>query len=145
LLLSLKLTPTAATATTTTTTLLFNSWMKIPLHAGRTLKVREGDGRVSLMEVREISVGHLLTYFATRGRIRKRNQYVIIGLKWLKSGYKVCFRAVFLKLFFVCFFACVIITLSGPAADHSPPSRAKVRNEWRYTSTPLRLHGVVLS
>jgi hypothetical protein len=31
-------------------------------------------------------------------------------------------------------------------ADHSPPSSAKVRNAWSYTSTPpLRLHGVVLS
>jgi hypothetical protein len=30
-------------------------------------------------------------------------------------------------------------------ADHSPPSNAKVKNVWRYTSTPPRLHGMVLS
>jgi hypothetical protein len=31
-------------------------------------------------------------------------------------------------------------------ADHSPPTSAKVKNSWSYTSTPpLRLHGVVLS
>jgi hypothetical protein len=30
-------------------------------------------------------------------------------------------------------------------ADHSPPSRAEVKNEWSYTATPLiRLSGVVL-
>jgi len=29
-------------------------------------------------------------------------------------------------------------------ADHSPPSIAKVKNAWSYTSTsPVRLHGVV--
>jgi len=29
-------------------------------------------------------------------------------------------------------------------ADHSPPSSAKVKNDWSYTSTPpRRLHGVV--
>jgi hypothetical protein len=34
----------------------------------------------------------------------------------------------------------------GHEADHSPPSRAKVRNAQSYTSTqPLCLHGVVLS
>jgi hypothetical protein len=34
----------------------------------------------------------------------------------------------------------------GRDADHSPPSSAKVKNAWRYTSTsPIRLHGVVLS
>jgi hypothetical protein len=31
-------------------------------------------------------------------------------------------------------------------ADHSPPSSAKVKNAWSYTSiSPIRLHGVVLS
>jgi len=31
-------------------------------------------------------------------------------------------------------------------ADHSPPSSAKVKNEWIYTSTPpTRLHGVALN
>jgi hypothetical protein len=31
-------------------------------------------------------------------------------------------------------------------ADHSPPSSAEVKNAWSYTSTtPVRLHGVVLS
>jgi hypothetical protein len=30
-------------------------------------------------------------------------------------------------------------------ADHSPPSSAKVKNAWSYTSiTPIRLNGVVL-
>jgi hypothetical protein len=34
----------------------------------------------------------------------------------------------------------------GREADHSPPSSAKVKNAWSYTSTPpIRLHGVVLS
>jgi hypothetical protein len=35
----------------------------------------------------------------------------------------------------------------GREADHSPPFSAEVKNEWRYTSTPLYqcLHGVVLS
>jgi hypothetical protein len=34
----------------------------------------------------------------------------------------------------------------GHEADHSPPSSAKVKNAWSYTSTPpIRLHGVVLS
>jgi hypothetical protein len=34
----------------------------------------------------------------------------------------------------------------GHEADHSPPSSAKVKNVWSYTSTsPIRLHGVVLS
>jgi hypothetical protein len=34
----------------------------------------------------------------------------------------------------------------GHEADHSPPSSAKVKNAWSYTSTPpVRLHGVVLS
>jgi hypothetical protein len=31
----------------------------------------------------------------------------------------------------------------GREADHSPPSRAEVKNAWSYTSTPpIRLHGV---
>jgi hypothetical protein len=31
-------------------------------------------------------------------------------------------------------------------ADHSPPSSTRVKNAWRYTSTPpIRIHGVVLS
>jgi hypothetical protein len=30
-------------------------------------------------------------------------------------------------------------------ADHSPPSRAQVKNEWSYNSAPpIRLHGAVL-
>jgi hypothetical protein len=30
-------------------------------------------------------------------------------------------------------------------ADHSPPSSAKVKNPWSYTSTsPIHLHGLVL-
>jgi hypothetical protein len=34
----------------------------------------------------------------------------------------------------------------GCEADHSPPSTAKVKNAWSYTSTPpIHLHGVVLS
>jgi hypothetical protein len=34
----------------------------------------------------------------------------------------------------------------GHEADHSPPSSAKVKNVWSYTSTPpVHLHGVVLS
>jgi hypothetical protein len=33
----------------------------------------------------------------------------------------------------------------GREADHSPPSSAEVKNAWSYTSTPIRLHGVVLS
>jgi hypothetical protein len=32
----------------------------------------------------------------------------------------------------------------GREDDHSPPSSAKVKNAWKYTST-IRLHGVVLS
>jgi hypothetical protein len=27
--------------------------------------------------------------------------------------------------------------LAGHEPDHSPPSNAEVKNEWRYTSTPL--------
>jgi hypothetical protein len=30
-------------------------------------------------------------------------------------------------------------------ADPSPPSNTQVKNEWSYTSTPTRLHGVVLT
>jgi hypothetical protein len=33
----------------------------------------------------------------------------------------------------------------GREADHSPPSSAEVKNAWSYTSTPICLHGVVLS
>jgi hypothetical protein len=34
----------------------------------------------------------------------------------------------------------------GSEVDHSPPSRAEVKNAWSYNSTPpIRLHGVVLS
>jgi hypothetical protein len=34
----------------------------------------------------------------------------------------------------------------GRKADHSPPSSARVKNAWSYTSTPpIRLHGVVLN
>jgi hypothetical protein len=34
----------------------------------------------------------------------------------------------------------------GRESDHSPPSSAKVKNAWSYTSTlPIYLHGVVLS
>jgi hypothetical protein len=34
----------------------------------------------------------------------------------------------------------------GREADHSPPSSAKVKNAWSYTSTPpICLHGMVLS
>jgi len=29
--------------------------------------------------------------------------------------------------------------------DHSPPSNAELKNEWSYTISPIRLHGVVLS
>jgi hypothetical protein len=29
-------------------------------------------------------------------------------------------------------------------ADHSPPSSAEVKTAWRYISTPVRLHSVVL-
>jgi hypothetical protein len=35
---------------------------------------------------------------------------------------------------------------SGNEADHSPPSDAKVKSAWSYTSTPpVRFYGVVLS
>jgi hypothetical protein len=39
----------------------------------------------------------------------------------------------------------VSIKWPGHAADHSPPSSAKVKNAWGYTSTPPILHGIVLS
>jgi hypothetical protein len=35
---------------------------------------------------------------------------------------------------------------AGAWSCHSPPSSAEVKNRWNYTSTtPIRLHGVVLS
>jgi len=35
---------------------------------------------------------------------------------------------------------------AGREADHLPPSSAKFKNAWSYTSTPpTRLHGVVIS
>jgi len=40
----------------------------------------------------------------------------------------------------------VEVKLSESEADYSPPSSVKVKNAWRYTSTPpIRLNGVVLS
>jgi hypothetical protein len=33
----------------------------------------------------------------------------------------------------------------GREADHSPASSDEVKNAWSYTSTPQRLHSVVLS
>jgi hypothetical protein len=33
----------------------------------------------------------------------------------------------------------------GREVDHSPPSSAEVKKMWIYTSTPIRLHGVVLN
>jgi hypothetical protein len=33
----------------------------------------------------------------------------------------------------------------GREADHSPPTSAEVKKMWIYTSTPIRLHGVVLN
>jgi len=37
------------------------------------------------------------------------------------------------------------INWPGRVADHLPPSSAKVKNAWSYTSTPpIQLHGVVL-
>jgi hypothetical protein len=38
-----------------------------------------------------------------------------------------------------------VIELPGCEADHLPPSSAELKNAWSYTSTPVRLHGVVLS
>jgi len=37
------------------------------------------------------------------------------------------------------------IKLPGREADHLDPPSAEVKNSWRYTSTPIRLHGVVLN
>jgi hypothetical protein len=33
----------------------------------------------------------------------------------------------------------------GREADHSPPASAAVKKMWIYTTTPIRLHGVVLN
>jgi len=33
----------------------------------------------------------------------------------------------------------------GREVDHSPPSSAEFKDTWSCTSTPIRLHGVVLS
>jgi hypothetical protein len=33
----------------------------------------------------------------------------------------------------------------GREVDHSPPASAKVKKMWIYTSTPIRLYGVVLN
>jgi hypothetical protein len=33
----------------------------------------------------------------------------------------------------------------GREVDHSPPTSAEVKKMWIYTSTPVRLHGVVLN
>jgi hypothetical protein len=33
----------------------------------------------------------------------------------------------------------------GREVDHSPPTIAEVKKMWIYTSTPIRLHGVVLN
>jgi hypothetical protein len=33
----------------------------------------------------------------------------------------------------------------GRKVDHSPPTSAEVKKMWIYTSTPIRLHGVVLN
>jgi hypothetical protein len=47
----------------------------------------------------------------------------------------------------ICCILCIILFTqqSGREADHSPPSSAEVKNAWSYTSTPVRLHDVVLS
>jgi len=38
------------------------------------------------------------------------------------------------------------VKMPGDEADHSSPSTAKVKNAWKYISTPpVRPHGVVLS
>jgi hypothetical protein len=34
---------------------------------------------------------------------------------------------------------------TGREVDHSPPTSAEVKKMWLYTSTPIRLYGVVLS
>jgi hypothetical protein len=33
----------------------------------------------------------------------------------------------------------------GRETDYSPPSTAEIKNAWSYTSTPIRIRGVVLS
>jgi hypothetical protein len=33
----------------------------------------------------------------------------------------------------------------GREVDHSPPTSAKVKKMWIYTSSPIRLHGIVLN
>jgi hypothetical protein len=33
----------------------------------------------------------------------------------------------------------------GREVDHSPPTSAEVKKMWIFTSTPMRLHGVVLN
>jgi hypothetical protein len=33
----------------------------------------------------------------------------------------------------------------GREADHSPPTKAEVKKMWIYTSTHIRLHGVMLN
>jgi hypothetical protein len=33
----------------------------------------------------------------------------------------------------------------GRDADHSPATSAEVKKTWIYTSTPIRLHGIVLN
>jgi len=33
----------------------------------------------------------------------------------------------------------------GREADNLPPSCSEIKNAWSYTSTPIHLHGVVLS
>jgi hypothetical protein len=34
---------------------------------------------------------------------------------------------------------------TGREVDHSPPTSVEVKKMWIYTSTPIRLHGVVLN
>jgi hypothetical protein len=36
------------------------------------------------------------------------------------------------------------LKLKGREADHSPPSSAEAKNAWSYSSTLIRLHGLVL-
>jgi hypothetical protein len=33
----------------------------------------------------------------------------------------------------------------GSETDHSPPTSTEVKKMWVYTSTPIRLHGIVLN
>jgi len=35
-----------------------------------------------------------------------------------------------------------VTLLSGSKRDHSPPSSAKVKNKWSYTTNPICLHGM---